>query len=227
MSKIILNVYCLVFLITLCCFLNYHVSAQKISVTESTKEMSLGTVPAQCVSIYGVDDKTILKEYSRHLSRFKTNPEIRKGELMAINIRLNDFPNDTISIYANTESAGNDEIRLQLFIQKGTFWIKQQEAIVKYLREDLHSFAVEQCKRPVESNITKTEKNIDQKQKEISDVFKENGKLNEEAEECKKTIEHNNQKVSENESYILTLNKELEDIKKQLADLQEQLKNIK
>ncbi len=204
-----------------------QVSAQKISVAEYTKNMSLGNVPAQGVSIYRVDEKIVLKNYSKYVSKYKASSDVRKGEMKAVNAKIKSLSADSIHIYANTEIVSKNEVRLFVFVLHKNQWLNQSSPIVQTINNDLYAFAVNESRKPVEKNIKVMIKNIDDMQKNIESTKKENARLKKDIELYKKNIKNSEDMISENEKLISSNIEEIEDWKKQLAELQEQLKNIK
>ncbi len=218
----------LIFILTLLTTLNVtKLSAQKITVTEASKMMSQGSAPAMCVSIYRVDEKTVLKDFSKYLSRYKASTSTKKGELQATQVRIKELSVDSLILYANTESVSKNEVRLLVFVQQRGQWLTLQSPINQYLSKDLYNYAISESQKPIEKSIKEVNKTLRQKQKEQSSIQSENKKLNKQNDQYKKDIKKNEETVSDNETYLNTLQKDLEDLKKQLTELQEQLKSIK
>lgn len=215
-------------LLTLFCLAGGLLSwAQKITVSESNKMMSLGQAPAQSVSIYLVEEKVVLKDFSKYLSKYKASTNIKKGELTAEYARIKSLNADSISFYANTEIISKTEARLNVFVRRKGMWLNSSDPIVQQLQKDLYDFAVNESRKPVEQSIKLANKKLDKQLNESADIQNENKKLKKETERCQKTIKDNESKVSENETYLSTLQKEIDELKKQLNELQQQLKNIK
>lgn len=201
--------------------------AQKITVSESNKMMSLGQAPAQSVSIYRVEEKVVLKDFSKYLSKYKASTNIKKGELCAENARIKSLGADSITLYANTEEVSKTEVKLNVFTRRKGVWLNASDPIVQQLQKDLYDFAVNESRKPVEQSMKEVNKKLDKHLKESENIQSENKKLKKETEKCQKTIKDNESKVSENETYLSTLQKEIDELKKQLGELQQQLKNIK
>jgi chromosome segregation ATPase len=201
--------------------------AQKFSVIEITKNMSLGNAPAQCVSIYQLEEKVVLKDFSKMVSMYKAKSDIRKGEMKALNARIKALAADSLTIYANTEQISKDEVRLCVFIQHKNQWLNQSSPIVQYIHKDLYTFAVNESRKPVESKIKRVSSDIELMHKQNVTAEQENAKLKKDIEKCKKIIKENEDKISENENLISSTTKDIDELKKQLSELQQQLKNLK
>ena len=152
-------------IITCICFLSLSVSAQKISVSESTEKFSTGSQNAVTTTIMEAKLDDVISEWKKVLKDFK-HEKVKEdnNEVFGDNILVKDWGNNTVDFYTKFEENKKDKtIKMSTAVDLGGSYLKGGEHAdkIKLVEKMTKDFAIKMTKEPIEERLKDAEKEIE------------------------------------------------------------------
>lgn len=178
-----------------------NLSAQKITIEETRKKFGNGTHAALKVTIYGVSEKDVVKEWKKTMKSF--NPEsLNSGkESMADNVSIRSISDNPCDIYAVVEEVKEDEeIVLYVGIDLGGVWMNSSDHTGSFSATEriLKDFAFKLSKEGLEKKVEDQQKIYDRLVKDKEQLVKDKDYKEKKIEDYKEKIEDLKTEIEEN-----------------------------
>lgn len=207
-------------IITCICFFTLSVSAQKISVSETTEKFSTGSQNAVTTTIMEAKLDDVISEWKKVLKDFK-HEKVKEdnNEVFGDNILIKDWGTNTADFYTKFEENKKDKtIKMSTAVDLGGMYMKGGEHAdkVKFVEKITKEFAIKMTKEPIEERLKDAEKEVAKQEDKLKDLEKDNKNLHDD-------IKNYNEKITKAEKELV--GKEAE-IKKKEAEVNVQKKVV-
>lgn len=201
-------------------FLSLSVSAQKISVSESTEKFSTGSQNAVTTTIMEAKLDDVISEWKKVLKDYK-HEKVKEdnNEVFGDNILITDWGTNTVDFYTKFEENKKDKtIKMSTAVDLGGMYMKGGEHSdkVKFVEKITKDFAIKMTKEPFQDRLKDAEKEVAKLEDKLKDLEKDNKDLHDD-------IKNYNEKITKAEKELV--DKEA-DIKKKEAEVNVQKKVV-
>jgi chromosome segregation ATPase len=207
-------------IIALSAFTALNMSAQKITVNESSEKFSTGSQNAATTTIMEADLDNVIKEWKKVLKEFKYEKvKDDNNEVFGDNVVIKDWGNNPADFYTKFEENKKAKtIKMSTAVDLGGAYLKSSEQSdkFKFVEKMSMDFAIKMTKEPIEEKLKDAERSVSKLEDKQSTLEKENKTLHEDI------IDYNN-KIAKAEKELLT--KEA-DIKKKQSEVDVQKKVV-
>lgn len=210
-------------------FLSFTVFAQKnIEVDETNATFDNGKHNALKVTIYGSEQKNVEKEWKSLMKDFDAKVSTKKT-IFADNATIKELSDNTIDVYATTETTKDNDVILYVAFDLGGAYLSSSEHGDKYniAKKIVYKFAVDVTKNALKNKIDDAQKILSTKQKEQKNLEKENKNLNNDIEDYNNKIKKAKDEISDNEKKQAEKKKEIETQQSVVNSLIEKEKSVK
>lgn len=200
--------------------------AQELKVTEGNETFSTGGHPAFITTIYEADKSDVMKGWKDKLNDFKDNKvQIKGSEIIADNILIKDWGNNTVDIYSHFEENKSDKtIKMAVAVDLGGAYLTSSDKVkADYMMKLMKEFAVKATKEPLEGVVKDQEKALSKLQDNQKDLESANkgykGDIADYQDKIKKAeanIKTNEENQVKKKAEIETQKKVVEEAKKKL-----------
>lgn len=195
--------------------------AQKnATITETSENIADANGSALRVEIFQTDSKTILKEWKSKMKKYDGDVKIKKGELIASNVKISLISEHEIKVYAKVKDYTKSSKEVFFIFLNGNQSISSTSDISGFTaaKEIVSSFATELSKNSTKAFFDNQDKALNKLQKELKDLVKEKEKAEKEIENCKESIKDNEYKIVDNKEKQSDLIKKIDSQKKIVKD---------
>ncbi len=209
-------------------FANFLPAQKPIKVEETKYGFSSGKQNALMVTIYEVPQKTVEKEWTKKMKKYKAKVSNKGGEIFADNALIKDISDNTIDIYAVAKETKDNEIEFYVGFNLGGAYLNSSDHPDKYkvAKNMLIRFSKDMSKEMLEDKIKDQEKILNKKINEKEKLEKENKKLAKDIENYKEKIKDAEKDIENNKKEKAEKLKEIEAQKKIVDELRDKLKKI-
>ncbi len=198
----------------------FSAKAQTIEVLESSKKFDKTSRPAIMVTIPMADDKMVEKEWKRFIKDYNPEDFKSKKEMLADNATIPRISENTIDVYATTET-NKESVTLYVSVDLGGAFLNATHGdkfiAMKGLIRDFAISIVEEIYN----------EKIKEQEKAVEDVSKDVEKATDDKEHLAKEIEIYEEKIENNKLEIEKLTQTIEEQGKVLSEEQKKLEEIK
>ncbi len=201
--------------------------AQKIKVSESKENVGNGSNNALVVTIFEAKEEDVKKEWKSLMKKY--NAKVDMGnEIFADNAKIKSIAdNNTIDIYAKTQTKKDGEIELTVAFDLGGAYLNSSDhgSQFKEAKQIVYDFAAKMTKESIDDQLKEAEKILRKFNNQQEDLVKDKTGLEKDIENYKEKIKKAEDDIVKNKGdqenkkkEIETQSKVVEDIKKKQAD---------
>lgn len=192
--------------LSICVLTAAHLSAQKISVSESNEKFSTGSQNAVTTTIMEAKLDNVIHEWKKVLKDFK-HDKVKEdnNEVFGDNILIKDWGANTVDFYTKFEENKKDKtIKMSTAVDLGGMYMKGGEHSdkVKFVEKITKEFAIKMTKEPIEERLKDAEKLVSKEEDKLKDLEKDNKNLHDD-------ITDYNSKITKAEKDLITKEAEL------------------
>ena len=209
------------------------VSAQKVKVEITSKNIGGGRHDAFVVVIYQSSESSVKKEWKALMKQYMPEKIKSGGEILADNAKISSISTNTIDIYAKASKSG-DDVELVVGFDLGGAFVDASHSGSKTAENIVYDFAVKLTTKGIEAEVKASEKILVAKGKELEKLVKANDRLHQNIDKYKNEIEAAKDNIKQAEDDLVNNKKDQEDAKKaveqqdkavtQIADKLKQIK---
>ena len=185
---------------------------QKIRVYESREDIAGGTHNTLVVPIFGVDAKTVLKEWKSEMKSYGAKVSSEKGGLFGDNATFKKMGNNTVDMHARVnEKKDGGEVDLIVGFDLGGAYLSSSGQPDKYkvAEQIMHDFAVKLTTNAIDYQLKVQQKALDKLNGQQKDLVKENKNLNEQIAEYQDKIKKDQDAIQQNQTDQAAKQKEI------------------
>lgn len=206
------------------------ISAQKISVKESSESFSTGRQNALTTTIYENTKDNVESKWKSTLKDFK-NEKVKeqKNEIFGDNLVIKDWGNDPVDVYTTFEEDKKAKtVTMHVAFDLGGAYMSSSSHKDKfnYAEKMVKEFAIKMTKEPLEEKVKDAEKSLSKLEDNQKDLEKENKKLKSDIESYKDKIKKAEDDISKNEQNQTKKKSEIEVQKKAVEEAKKMLDKV-
>lgn len=201
--------------------------AQKIRVYESRVDIGGGTHNALVVPIYGVDAKTVEKEWKSEMKDYGAKVSSEKGGLFGDNAVIKEMGDNTVDMHARVDDK-KDEVDLIVAFDLGGAYLNSSDHPDKYkiASKIMHDFAVKLTTNAIDYQLKVQQKALDKLNSQEKDLVKENKNLNDQIVEYQNKIKKNQDAIEKNKNDQAEKQKEIAQQQQVVDDIAKKAKAV-
>lgn len=205
---------------TICSFSVLYISAQKITVSESTEKFSTGSQNAVTTTIMEAKLSDVINEWKHVLKDFKYEKvKEDNNEVFGDNILIKEWGNNPVDFYTKFEENKKEKtIKMSTAVDLGGSYMKGGEHSdkIKFVEKMMKEFAIKMTKEPIEEKLKAADKEVSKQEDKLKDLEKDNKNLHDD-------ITNYNNKITKAEKELVEKSAE---IKKKQAEVDVQRKVV-
>ena len=204
--------------------------SQEIKVSDGSENFSSGSHPAMVVTIYEAGKNDAQKGWKDKMNDFKDNKVNIKGdEVIADNILIKDWGNNTVDIYAHfEENKGDKTLKMAVAVDLGGAYLTSSDKVkYDYMAKIMKDFAIKMTKEPMEDHVKDMEKALSKLNDTQKDLEGTNKNLKRDIADYQDKIKKAETDVKTNEENQVKKKAEIEAQKKVVEEAKKKLGGVR